>query len=154
MLKAKDGNVDRLYKHRGNHTWKGVKTERYKPTGGGWADIVRRVIIGSHGESAGFHLRYFEISPGGYSSFEKHRHEHVVICIKGKGKVFTGKTKHALNYLDTLYIAPNTPHQLINPFSEPFGFLCIVNAKRDKPKLLGNKNMQGLSCDLSAKKLS
>lgn len=150
MPKAKDGNVDRLYKHRGDHTWKGVKTERYKPTGGGWTDIVRRVIIGGRGESAGFHLRYFEISPGGYSSFEKHKHEHVVICIKGKGKALAGKKKHTLQFLDTLYIAPNTPHRLSNPFSEPFGFLCIVNAKRDKPKLLPDKNKQGFYCDLPA----
>lgn len=153
MPKAKAANPDRLYKHRGDHTWKGVKTEKYKPTGNGWADIVRRVIIGSHGESAGFHLRYFEISPGGYSSFEKHRHEHVVICIKGKGKALTGKKKHTLQFLDTLYIAPNTPHQLSNPFSEPFGFLCIVNAKRDRPKLLENKKLQGFYCDLPVKKL-
>jgi len=132
----KNEDKSRLYKHKGNLAWHGIKTEKYKPKGGDWTDIVRRVIIGSHGESARFHLRYFEISPDGYSSFEKHRHEHVVICIKGKGKAKIGKKLYEMNFMDTLYISPDTPHQLRNPFKSPFGFLCIVNAKRDKPKLL------------------
>lgn len=126
----------RLYKHKGDFRWQGIKTEKYKPKGGDWADIIRRVIIGNKGESARFHFRYFEISSGGYSSLEKHRHEHVVICVRGKGKVLTGRKMNNLCFLDTLYIAPHTPHQLSNPFREPFGFFCIVNAKRDKPKLL------------------
>jgi ribulose-bisphosphate carboxylase large chain len=129
-------NKTRLFKHKGNFTWQGVKTEKYKIVGDGWKNIIRKVLIGIHNESTKFHLRYFEISPGGFSSFEKHKHEHVVIGIRGKGKVLCGKRNYKLNFLDTLYIAPHTPHQLSNPFHEPFGFLCIVNAKRDKSKIL------------------
>ncbi len=131
--------VSRLYKHKGDLTWRGIKTEKYKPKGGDWADIVRRVIIGNKGEAARFHLRYFEISPGGYSSFEKHGHEHVVVCVRGKGKVRTDNKIHTMSFLDTLYIAPFAPHQLNNPFNGPFGFFCIVNARRDRPKLLKAK---------------
>ncbi len=105
-------------------------------SGGAWADIVRQTLIGNHGEATKFHLRYFEIAPGGCSSFEKHRHEHVVVCVRGKGKVLTGKKIHTMAFMDTIYIAPDTPHQLKNPFKTPFGFFCIVNAKRDKPNLL------------------
>src|SRR3990170_6505441 len=136
-------NKSRLYKHKGNFTWKGIKTEKYKTVVADWKNIIRRVLTGSHNESTKFHLRYFEIAPGGYSSFEKHKHEHVVVGIRGKGKVLCGKSEstrterlYELNFLDTLYLAPNTPHQLSNPFHEPFGFLCIVNAKRDKPKMI------------------
>ncbi len=136
MAKKKVENRSKLYKHKRDFTWQGINTEKYKPKGGDWADIVRRVIVGNKGETARFHLRYFEISPGGYSSLEKHKHEHAVICVRGKGKVLTGKKINTLNFLDTLYIAPDAPHQLRNPFDEPFGFFCIVNAKRDKPKIL------------------
>lgn len=125
-----------FYAHKGECRWKGIEDERYKVEGGSWADVVRRVLIGTHGESTKFHVRYFEIFPGGYSSLEKHRHEHVVICIKGKGVVLVGKKKRNMGFLDTLYIAPDTAHQLSNPSDEPFGFLCIVNAERDKPVLL------------------
>jgi quercetin dioxygenase-like cupin family protein len=41
-----------------------------------------------------------------------------------------------MGFMDTVYISPDTVHQLLNPFDAPFGFLCIVNARRDKPKVL------------------
>ena len=128
-------NSNRILRYKDNFKWSGTRTEKYKQyTAEGWSAIARKVLIGSHGESSKYHLRYFEIAPGGYSSLEKHRHEHVVICLRGKGKVLIGKKSHEIGYLDTVYIAPNTVHQLTNPYDVPFGFFCIVNAKRDKPK--------------------
>jgi quercetin dioxygenase-like cupin family protein len=134
--KTKVPNKSRLFKHRGNFTWQGIKTDKYKTAGTDWKNIIRKILIGNHNESTKFHLRYFEIAPGGFSSFEKHKHEHVVIGLRGKGKVLCGKRNYQLNFLYTLYIAPDISHQLSNPFQMPFGFLCIVNAKRDKPKII------------------
>jgi quercetin dioxygenase-like cupin family protein len=131
------GKRNAFYKHKGDFKWRGVKDEPYKPGKGGWSGIIRRVLIGSHGESAKFHVRYFEIAPGGRSSLERHRHEHVVICVKGEGVVRSGRTKRKVGFMDTVYISPDTTHQLMNTCKEPFGFLCIVNAKRDRPKVLG-----------------
>src|SRR4030043_1204676 len=59
-------NKSNLYKYKGNFLWEGIKAERYKSTGGDWSDIVRQTLIGIHGETTKFHLRYFEIAPGGY----------------------------------------------------------------------------------------
>lgn len=95
--------------------------------------MIRQVLVGDHGETAKFHLRYFEIGPGGYSSFETHKHEHVVIGIRGRGKAKLNRRVTDIKYLDVLYVNPNTPHRLFNPFEEPFGFFCIVNARRDRP---------------------
>jgi len=128
-------NKTKLYKYKGNFTWQGIRTERYKSNGTNWSDIVRQTLIGSHGETAKFHLRYFEIAPNGYSSFEMHKHEHVVIGIRGKGMCIVRKKKYEIGFLDTLYIQPYAPHQLRNPFDKPFGFFCLVNAKRDRPKI-------------------
>jgi quercetin dioxygenase-like cupin family protein len=125
-----------FYKHQGDFKWSGVKDEPYKTKGSEWSSIIRRVLIGAHGESAKFHVRYFEISSNGNSSLELHKHEHVVICVKGKGIVRTGQRKQTMGFMDTVYISPNTVHQLSNPFNEPFGFLCIVNSRRDRPKIL------------------
>ncbi len=129
-----------LYRHKGDMTWRGVADEPYKTIIGGWSNIIRRVLIGGRGESAKFHVRYFEIAPGGASSLEKHRHEHVVICVKGEGVVRTGKANRKMRFMDTLYISPDTVHQLRNPYNIPFGFLCIVNARRDKPKILAKNS--------------
>lgn len=129
-----NAQCSKIYRHKGNFRWSGVKTEKYKQKDGGWLSIARNVLIGNQGETCKFHLRYFEIGPNGYSSLERHRHEHVVVCIRGKGKIRMGKKTYSLNYLDTAYVAPDAVHQLTNPYDEPFGFLCIVNAKRDMPK--------------------
>ncbi|MCJ7483553.1 MAG: cupin domain-containing protein, partial [Thermodesulfovibrionales bacterium] len=72
------------------------------------------------------------------SSFEMHTHEHVVIGVRGNGICIAGRKKYKIGFLDTLYIKPNEPHQLRNPSNEPFGFFCIVNAKRDRPKTIRN----------------
>lgn len=129
-------NETRFLRYRGNSTWKNVRREPYKKEGDEWAGIIRQTLIGNHGESAKFHLRYFEIAPGGYSSFEMHAHEHVVIGVRGKGICIVGKKRFRIGFLDTLYIKPKEPHQLRNIFNEPFGFFCIVNARRDKPKIV------------------
>jgi ribulose-bisphosphate carboxylase large chain len=130
-------NSSAFYRHRGEMRWTGVADEPYKAASGGWTRIMRRVLVGNRGESARFHVRYFEIAPEGYSSLERHRHEHVVICVKGRGVVRMGRRKKAMNFMDTVYIAPGEVHQLLNPHGEPFGFLCIVNARRDRPKPVG-----------------
>ena len=135
--KAPKENKTKLYTYKSSFTWKDIRTEKYKSSGKGWADIIRQTLIGNHGESAKFQLRYFELAPNGFSSFEKHRHEHVVIGIRGQGTCIVEKKKYRISFLDTLYIKPNETHQLKNPYNEPFGFFCIVNAKRDKPKIIG-----------------
>lgn len=135
----KHPNKNRIFRFKANFRWSGVKPEIYKEKNSTWSAITRNVLIGNHSESAKFHLRYFEIATGGFSSLEMHKHEHVVICIRGKGKIRIGEKSYALNYLDTVYLAPNTIHQLKNPYNEPFGFFCIVNAKRDKPKTIDHR---------------
>lgn len=127
-------NCNRHYPFQENFRWKGVKVTEYKDRGDDWAGIARQVLIGGSGETSGFHLRYFEISSGGYSSFEMHKHEHVVICVRGRGIAKIDRRHISMKFLDVLYIKPDAPHRLKNPHNEPFGFFCIVNAKRDRPR--------------------
>ena len=129
-------NQSALYKFFNNYAWEGVQTEAYKQEKANFSDIIRKVIIGAKEESCLFDVRYFEIAEGGFSSLEKHQHEHVVICVRGKGKVLLNDTIFNLDFLDIVYISPHTPHQLINEGKEPFGFFCIVNSVRDKPQML------------------
>jgi quercetin dioxygenase-like cupin family protein len=121
--------------------WEGVEVKQYKDERNTWLNVSRRVIVGKSGESTKFHVRYFEIAPGGYSTLEKHRHEHVVICVRGKGLAIAGDDVYEMNFMDVIYIGSNVPHQFINQSDEPFGFICIVDAKRDKPKLLKRREI-------------
>lgn len=133
----KEGKSGRsiICRHKGNFKWEYIKTEAYKLKDGDWSKIIRRVLVGDR-LKAKSHVRYFEIARRGQSSFEKHRHEHIVIGIRGRGKVLLNRKSNKIGFLDIVYVSPNTAHQFSNPFKEPFGFLCIVSAKRDKPVLL------------------
>jgi ribulose-bisphosphate carboxylase large chain len=123
-------------RHRGDFSWTGVATERYKLEDGAWSGVLRRTLTGTRGEEKKFHLRYFEVEPGGRTTLERHRHEHVVICVRGRGRCRVKNRRYTLGFLDVLYVPPGAPHQLANPFEEPFGFFCIVDAKRDRPEPL------------------
>lgn len=129
----KTASRNRLYAFQKDFQWKGIQVKRYKSSGNDWSEIIRQTLIGNHGEKTDFELRYFEIKPGGYSSLETHKHEHVVIGIRGKGRVRLNRRDIGIGFLDVLYIAPHTAHQLYNPHNKPFGFFCIVDSRRDTP---------------------
>ena|GEM_PF-167079 len=122
-----------LYAFRENFTWDGIEVRRYKPQEGGWEGIVRQVITG-WGHETSFHVRYFEIAPGGYSSLEKHGHAHVVITIRGHADVVVGDRRVRVKPFDVLYLKPWEPHQFVNTSGEPYGFLCVVDGERDRPR--------------------
>lgn len=140
---AADRRVSRRYEFRPDYTWEGVPVQRYKADGEDWEGVVRQVLIGFR-EQTGFHVRYFEIAPGGHSSLEAHEHAHAVTAVRGRGRAVVGEQLWDLDFLDTVYIAPGTPHQFINDGAEPFGFLCVVDAQRDRPRPLTDDELSRL----------
>ena len=137
-------NRSALYKFGRSFCWQGVQKEVFKKEGSDITDIVRHVIVGNRGESCQFTLRYFEVAPGVRTSLEAHLHEHVLICVRGRGKAVIGQESHLLTPLDTLYITGNDPHLLSNEGAEPFGFFCIVNAERGETAPALNDELQWL----------
>jgi quercetin dioxygenase-like cupin family protein len=115
-------------------TWQGVPVREYKQVAEHHCGVVRTTLVGVGGEQTKFQVRYFEIAPGGFSSFEHHAHEHAVIVLRGRGQVQLGDAVHEIDFGDTIYVAPHEPHQFRNPSAtEPLGFLCIVDTERDRP---------------------
>lgn len=130
----------RLHRHRADFTWSGVRTERYKEPDGSWSGVLRRTLLdGSRGEKTKFHLRYFEVAPGGSTSFERHRHEHAVLAVRGRGRCVVNRKAYDLKAMDVIYIPPDAPHRLENPHRKPFGFFCVVDARRDRPAVLARR---------------
>ncbi len=116
------------------HSWQGVPVTDYKAPAAHHCGVSRAVLAGETGEQTAFHVRYFEIAPGGNTTLEHHVHEHVVLVFRGRGEVRLGDAVHALGFGDAVYVAPNEVHQLRNTSKEePFGFLCMVDARRDRP---------------------
>lgn len=120
------------------YTWQGVPVTAYKPPDATHCGVHRTVLAGETGERTAFHVRYFEIAPGGNTSLERHTHEHVVVVLRGRGEVRLGGDCFALSNGDAVYVAPGDVHQLRNTSpDEPFGFLCMVDAERDRPVPVG-----------------
>jgi quercetin dioxygenase-like cupin family protein len=134
--------------HPEGFTWDGVTPAVYKsssdlPAGMGWRDVIRQTLIGG-AEGAQFQLRYFEIAPGGFSSLEKHAHVHAVIVLRGAGDVIVGPEVFRVQPFDVVYVPPSTPHQFVNAGPEAFGFLCPVDANRDRPQALTPEELAAL----------
>lgn len=141
----KAANVSKLFKHDGAFNWTHIQPVEYKSDDQSWAGVARRVFTGESGESPNFHVRYFEIEKNGYSTLEQHKHEHVVVVMRGQGHAIVGEKRVELKFGDVLYVAPDEVHQLSNALEEPFGFLCIVNSERDRPRPV--ELGAGSSCD-------
>ncbi len=128
------GVGSRVMRFQPDFRWDGVPVTEYKETAKHHCGVSRATLVGpGGGETTAFHVRYFEVEPGGYTTLEKHVHEHVVLVLRGRGQVRLGSVLHELSFGDAVYVAPNEVHQLRNPSTEPFGFLCLVDARRDRP---------------------
>jgi quercetin dioxygenase-like cupin family protein len=126
-----------LRRFRRQYRWEHTELEPYKVSahaGGEFAGASRQVLVGKRGERVAFHLRYFELQAGGYTSLERHRHSHVVIGVRGRGVVRVGEESYTLKPLDAIYIYPEQAHQLRATGRSRFGFFCIVDARRDRPR--------------------
>lgn len=128
--------VSRIFRAEGPGSWRHILPEPYKADTDSYQGMTRRELVGKRGENTRFHLRYFEIAPGGFSTLERHHHEHAVVVTRGLGEVRIGCRILPLSCGDVVYIAPDDPHQFLNPAEngEPFGFLCVVDAERDRPR--------------------
>ena len=121
------------------NTWSGIEPVGYKAgrldePGQGYRGVTKHVISGDRGEPSAFEVRYFEVEPGGYTRLEKHQHVHSVTIIRGRGYAVVGADIHPLAPFDHIYVGPMTMHQFVNDAEEPFGFICVVDANRDRPQ--------------------
>ena len=92
-------------------------------------------------------LRYFEVAPGGFSTLERHEHMHAVLILRGRGHCLVGREVRRLNTNDLVTVPPMTWHQFRATEGEPLGFLCMVNAARDKPQLPSAEDLKALNAD-------
>ncbi|GIW78749.1 MAG: cupin domain protein [Gemmatales bacterium] len=117
--------------------WEGITPEPYKDSAPHHCGVERTTLVGGQGEGTAFQMRYIEIAPGGFSSLEHHQHEHAVYVVRGQGTVRLGSEKFGIRAGDVVYVAPHEVHQFRNPSAgEPLGFICVVDAQRDRPVLV------------------
>lgn len=116
------------------HRWEGVEHKPYKEDERALFKDISRQTLFSRPDLAG-ELRYFEVAPGGFSTLERHEHVHAVLILRGSGAALVGDQIIALAQNDLVTIPPMTWHQFRSQPDQPLGFLCMVDALRDKPQL-------------------
>jgi quercetin dioxygenase-like cupin family protein len=114
--------------------WADVDLRRYKEEHAAPFKSVTRQVLFSDPRMAG-ELRYFEVDAGGYSTLERHEHMHAVMILRGRGEALVGAEVHQVRERDLVTIPPWAWHQFRAGAREKLGFLCMVNAERDRPQL-------------------
>ena len=122
--------------HRFNQTdngelrWQDISVRAYGPENSTADRATRQILIGTDENSLNFHLRYFAVQPGGHTSLDQHDHDHGVYILHGRARLQLGTDGHEVSAGDAIYIAGGEVHQFVAFDDEPFGFLCVVPAKR------------------------
>jgi mannose-6-phosphate isomerase-like protein (cupin superfamily) len=130
-MAAKDKTIHRKAK---GYRWEGVEELPYKDDGRALFKSITRQVLFSDPQLEG-ELRYFEMAAGGFSTLERHEHMHAVLILRGRGHCLVGKDVKAIETHDLVTVPAMTWHQFRATQGEPLGFLCMVNAARDKPQL-------------------
>src|ERR1700704_3533826 len=146
--KAVAGKTGRAIHRRalGDHRWDGVDELPYKEDERALFKSITRQVLFSDSELHG-ELRYFEVAAGGFSTLERHAHMHAVLILRGRGHCLIGGEVKSLETRDLVTVPPLTWHQFRATKGEPLGFLCMVNAMRDKPQLPTAAELATLSAD-------
>jgi quercetin dioxygenase-like cupin family protein len=127
----------------GGFRWEGVELLAYKEEGSAPFKAITRQVLFAAPELA-CELRYFEMQPGGHSTLERHGHVHAVAIFRGRGLCLAGTEVREVAAPDLVTIPPMAWHQFRASAGELFGFLCMVNAERDKPQLPGEEDLREL----------
>ena len=123
-----------LRKALGDYRWEGVDVRAYKDEATAPFRSVTRQVLASAPDLKG-ELRYFEVAPGGWTTLERHAHVHAVTILRGSGRALVGEEVFAIAPLDLVTVPAWGWHQFRASAQELLGFLCMVDAERDRPQL-------------------
>jgi quercetin dioxygenase-like cupin family protein len=136
----------RVRAFREGFRWDGIERVPYKEEGEAPFKAVSRQLLFADPDLA-CELRYFEIDAGGFSTLERHRHSHAVMILRGRGRCLIGADVRDLAACDLVTIPAWTWHQFRASGDEALGFLCMVNAVRDRPQLPSAEDLARLNAD-------
>src|SRR5215470_2081335 len=142
-MAARETEIHR--KARG-YRWEGVEELPYKEDARALFKSVTRQVLFSDPDLRG-ELRYFEVAPDGYSTLERHQHMHAVMILRGRGHCLVGGEVRPVETRDLVTVPPMTWHQFRASRGEPLGFLCMVDAARDKPQQPSAEDLAKLKAD-------
>lgn len=90
-----------------------------------------RMLIGPDDGATNFHMRHFEIEPGGHTPHHQHNYEHEIIVLKGSGIVRSEQGERPIHSGDAIWVQPNEMHNFENTGSTSLEFICLIPAPQD-----------------------
>jgi len=138
-----DNEAPGVRKQRAPGRWDGVEVMQYKQADAAPFRAVTRQLLFADPQLA-CEWRYFEVDEGGYSTLERHAHVHAVMIHRGRGQCLVGDTISDVAVGDLVFIPPMSWHQFRANAGDCLGFLCVVNAARDRPQLPGPDDLAAL----------
>src|SRR5713101_5624045 len=144
MAESRDRPLHR--RAQGDYRWEGVEQLPYMEDDRALFKSVTRQVLFSDADLSG-ELRYFEVAAGGFSTLERHSHMHAVLILRGRGHCLIGAEVKSLETRDLVTVPPLTWHQFRASKGEPLGFLCMVDAQRDKPQLPTAEDLARIAAD-------
>ena len=93
------------------------------------ADRVKmRMLIGPEQGAAIFHMRHFEVAPGGHTPHHQHDYEHEILVLKGAGLFKSEQGDRPFKPGDVVFIPAMERHQVVNTGETPCEFICLIPA--------------------------
>lgn len=90
-----------------------------------------RMLVGPAEKAGNFHMRHFEVEPGGYTPHHQHDYEHEILVLKGQGVAASEGGDRSFKAGDVIWVPPNEKHQFRNTGEAPLEFICLIPAPRD-----------------------
>ena len=100
----------------------------------GASGATMRMLVGPGDGASNFHMRQFEVAPGGFTPHHSHDYEHEILVLGGQGVAKSEQGDRPLKAGDVIFVPPNEKHQFLNTGSEPFSFICLIPAPQDCSK--------------------
>ena len=97
----------------------------------GASQVKMRMLIGPEENAPTFHMREFEVAPGGHTPHHAHDFEHEILVLSGNCVAKSEQGDRPMAGGDVIFVPANEKHQFVNAGGEPLRFVCLIPAPRD-----------------------
>ena len=90
--------------------------------------VRMRMLIGPEQGAGNFHMRHFEIAPGGHTPHHQHDYEHEILVLKGTGVFKSQQGDRPFQPGQVAFIPAMEKHQVVNTGDTPCEIVCLIPA--------------------------
>ncbi len=94
----------------------------------GAAGARMRMLIGPDDGAKTFHMRHFEVEPGGHTPQHQHDYEHEILVLEGQGVARGEQGERPLKAGHVVWVPASEKHQFHNTGPQPLQFICLIPA--------------------------